>query len=62
MQIRAFTTTKSAIHAFPRGPPVKEKKKEEYKEGRPTVPIAQDLTFRKYRLLPEIISVLENQM
>jgi len=40
MQLRGFTTTKSAIHAFPKGPPVKEKKKEEYREGKPVAPIA----------------------
>lgn len=33
------------------------------KDAKPNQPeVKQDLTFRKYRLLPEILNVLENQM
>ena len=33
------------------------------KDANPNQPdVKQDLTFRKYRLLPEILNVLENQL
>jgi len=57
-QLRSFA--RSAIHAFPKGPPKTEVRKEELKEGKPIPTEKQELTFRKYRLLPEILNVLEN--
>jgi superfamily II DNA/RNA helicase len=66
--MRSFAATtdskpRSAMDAFPRTPKreAEMKRSQEFKER--SQPLQnQEMTFRKFRLLPEIVNVLENSM